>query len=100
MHLLAQPGVGEHLDHIDQPAARAGEPILTLARAIEPAQDRYLWRAEPERALAVIEHQLDLGLLARLPSRRTPEDHVLHRLAADRNRRLLAERPQHGIGDV
>ena len=28
------------------------------------------------------------------------EDHVLHRLPAHRQRRLLAERPQHGVGDV
>ena len=28
------------------------------------------------------------------------EDHVLHRLAADRERALLAERPEDGVGDV
>ena len=30
----------------------------------------------------------------------TREDHVLHRLSAHRQRRLLAERPQHRIRDV
>ena len=35
MHLLAQPSVGQHLDHVHEPAASAGEPVLALAGAIE-----------------------------------------------------------------
>ncbi len=38
--------------------------------------------------------------LRRLAAGRAAEDHVLHRLTADRDRRLLAERPQHRVGDV
>ena len=100
VHLLAEAGVRQQLDHVDQPAARAGEPVLALAVAVEPAHDRDLGRAEPERALAVVEHELDLGAPARLAARGTAEDHVLHRLPADGERRLLAERPQHRVGDV
>ncbi len=93
MHLLAQAGVGQQLDHVDQPAARAGQAVLALAGAVEPADDRDLGHAQPERPLAVVEHQLDLGTPARLTPGRAAEDHVLHRLAADRERGLLAERP-------
>ena len=37
---------------------------------------------------------------ARLHAAAAAEDDVLHRLAADGERRLLAHRPQHGVGDV
>ena len=100
VHLLAQAGVGQQLDHVDQPAARAGEPVLALARAVQAPHDRHLGRSEPEHALAVIEHELDLGRLAGLSSGCAAEDHVLHRLAAHGDRRLLAERPQDSVGDV
>ena len=50
--------------------------------------------------VGVVEHELDLGRAARLHAVAAAEDHVLHRLAADRERRLLAHRPQHGVGDV
>ena len=43
--LLAEAGVGEHLDHVDEASASAVEPILAVARAIEPAHDRDLRRA-------------------------------------------------------
>src|SRR5205823_3145947 len=42
----------------------------------------------------------DLGGPAGLLATRATEDHVLHRLAAHRERGLLAERPQHGVRDV
>ena len=46
-------------------------------------------------------HELDLGgAAAPADAAAAAEDHVLHRLAADRERRLLAHRPQHRVGDV
>ena len=93
VHLLAEPGVGQHLDHVDQATARPGEPVLALAAAIEPPHDRHLGRAQPEHPLAVVEHELDLGAAGALTSRGAAEDHVLHRLSADGERRLFAERP-------
>ncbi len=100
VHLLAQARVGQDLDHIDETAARAGEAVLALAAAVEPPEDRDLGHAEPEGAVTVVEDELDLGALARLAAGRSAEDHVLHRLSAHRERRLLAERPQNGVGDV
>ena len=100
VHLLAEPRVGQQLDHVDQPAARAREPVLPLPRAVESPVDRDLRRAERQRSLAVVEYQLDLGAGGRLAARGAGEDHVLHRLAADVAGRLLAERPQHRVGDV
>ena len=40
--LLAEARVGEHLDHVGQPAAGAVEPVAALAVAVQPAHDRDL----------------------------------------------------------
>ena len=100
VHLLAESGVRQHLDHVDQPAASAGEPVLALAVAIEPAHDRDLGRAKPELSLAVVEDEFDLGAAGSLAPGGPAEDHILHRLAPDGEGRLFPERPQHGVGDV
>ena len=98
--LLAETGVGEHLDHVDQPAARAVESVLALARAVQAPQDRDLADRQRDGAIGVVEHDLDLRRAARLHTASAAEDHVLHRLPAHRERRLLAHRPQDGVGDV
>jgi hypothetical protein len=100
VHLLAQARVGEDLEHVDEPAAGAVEPVLPLAPAVEPAQDRDLAGGQVDPPVRVVEHELDLGARARLHAVPAAEDDVLHRLAADRERRLLAHRPQDGVGDV
>jgi hypothetical protein len=93
VHLLAEPGVGEHLDHVDQPAAGAVQPVLALAVALEPANDRDLGEARVEPPVRVVDHDLDLRRAGSLDTVPAGEDHVLHELAAHRERRLLAERP-------
>ncbi len=70
-------------------------PLRSSLRTIEISPiGRSIW---PRR---VVEDDLDLGRAARLDAAAAPEDDVLHRLAADGERRLLAHRPQHGVGDV
>ena len=95
VHLLAEAGVGEHLEHVDQPAARAVQPIHALARAIDVPRDRDLREVGVEPAVGVVDHDLHLGCAAALDAVAAGEDHVLHRLAAHRQRALLAECPQH-----
>ena len=56
--------------------------------------------SELQAPVGVVDHDLDLGRVAALDALAAGEDHVLHRLAAHRERALLAERPQHGVGDV
>ena len=55
--------------HVGQPAARAVEAVLALARAIQPAHDRDLGDGQVDRAVGVVEHDLDLGR-RRGPARR------------------------------
>ncbi len=100
VHLLAQARVGQHLEHVDQAALRPVEAVLALAAAVQPATDRDLAERQIDVALGVVEDQLDLGGRARLDAVAAGEDHVLHRLAADGQRRLLAHAPQHRVGDV
>ena len=40
VHLLAQAGVRQELEHVDQPAPRAVEAVFALAVAVQAAQDR------------------------------------------------------------
>src|SRR5206468_12950569 len=42
VHLAAEVRVGEHLDHVDEPAARPVEPVLALAVPLQPPPDGYL----------------------------------------------------------
>jgi hypothetical protein len=100
VRLLAEAGVREDLEHVDEAALRAVEPVLAVAVAVEPAQDRDLAHRQIDRAVAVVEHELDLGRRPRLHALAAAEDDVLHRLAAHRQRRLLTHRPQDGVGDV
>ena len=100
VHLLAEAGVRQQLEHVGQPAAGAVDAVLALPCPVQPPHDRDLAGRQLDRAGGVVEDHLDLGLGPRLHPVRAGEDHVLHRLAAHRQRRLLAHRPQHGVGDV
>jgi hypothetical protein len=121
VHLAAEVGVGEDLDHVGEPRPRSVDPVGPLSPALEPAKDRngrktghvLGWNnsghllgfasggAGWETKLIVgLEHDLDLGVAARADALAAGVDHVLHRLAADAQRALLAERPEHGVGDV
>ena len=100
VHLLAEAGVREHLDHVHEPAAGAVQAVLALAVAGELAHDRDLREVGVEPAVGVVEQHLDLGGVARRHAGGPGEDDVLHRLAANGERALLAERPQDGVRDV
>jgi hypothetical protein len=100
VHLAAEVGVGEDLDHVGEAGAGTVQPVAAVAGAVEPTLDgdfRELGRRPP---VGVVDHHLDLGLAALAGVFAAGRDHVLHRGPADRPRALLAERPQHRIGDV
>src|SRR5919108_1193908 len=98
--VLAEAGVGQHLEHVDQPAAGTVEPVFALAVSRKASDDRDLGEVAVERAVRVVDHHLDLRRARALDAVTAGEDHVLHRLAADRERALLAQGPEHGVGDV
>ena len=86
VHLLAQAGVREDLDHVREPAARPVDAVLAVAGTIQPAEDRDLADRQVQPAGGVVQHDLDLGLGAGLDAVAAREDHVLHRLPADGQR--------------
>ncbi len=100
VHLLAEAGVREHLDHVGEPAPGAVEAVLALPHPVEPPDDRDLREVALHPAVGVVDHHLDLGGARTLDAVAAGEDHVLHRLPADGEGRLLAQRPEHGVGDV
>ena len=100
VHLAAEVGVGEHLGDVDEAAAGAVEAVAALAGAIERALDRDLGELGGGAALGVVDRHLDFGEAALADALAAGRDHVLHRGAADRARALLAQRPEHRVGDV
>src|SRR5690606_39092563 len=53
-----------------------------------------------DRAIRVVEYQLDARLPDGLAPARAVEDHVRHRIAAERLRRALAEHPPDRVDDI
>ena len=100
VRLLAQAGVRERLEDVDQPAPRAVDAVLAVAGAVQAAHDRELGELDRQRAVGVVDDHLDLGGGAGLLAAGPAKDDVLHGLAAHCERGLLAHRPQHGVGDV
>ena len=100
VHLLPEAGVGEDLQDVDEPAAGAVQPILAVTRAIEAADDRELGELAVEDPVRVVDDDLHLRRGTRGHAVAAGEDHVLHGLPAHGQRALLAQRPQHGVGDV
>jgi hypothetical protein len=100
VHLPPEAGVRQRIGDVGKPAVGAVQAIATLTLAVEATRYRDLGELGAGRPVGVVDHDLDLGRGARrsLPTPR--EDHVLHRLAANGERPLLAERPQHTVGDV
>jgi hypothetical protein len=99
VHLLAQAGVGQHLEHVDQPAPGAVQPVLALAGPLQPAAYGDLGELQRRAAGGAVsvrvgvDHQLDLRRAPRLLAGSAAEDHVLHGLAAHGQGGLLPQRP-------
>ena len=110
-----QDNLDRALDVEREARSRAVEAVRALPPALEPAGDRDLGKFSSNArrllgsasgatsftiAFVDAEHHLDLGVSARPGAVAARVDHVLHRLAADAQRALLAERPEDGVGGV
>ncbi len=110
-HALLDDGVGarpepraeEHVGDVAPAHVRAVDVVARLAVALEHPAHRELGVLRPLAggpSLRVVEDELDRSARERLPVGRAVEDHVLHRVAAQRRRAALAEHPAHGVDDV
>ena len=100
VRVAAQPRVVQQVLDVHEACRRVVDEVLGLAVAVHAARDRDLGELERQRAVGVVEHEVDLGHADRLSGRGAREDDVFHRLAAQLLGGLLAEDPQHRIGDV
>jgi hypothetical protein len=100
VHALTEPEVGEELDEVEPPHGRAIDEVLPLAAAVEPARDRQLGEVDRQRAVLVVEQELDLAEVLGLPVRRAREEHVVGLLGAQLVRAERAGGPADRVGDV
>jgi hypothetical protein len=93
--------LGQQLDQVDAANRRAVQQVLALAAAMQPPRERHLGERQiGERAVLVVEHQLDVAeVRPRSPGRAREED-VVGLLRAQLGRRERPRRPEQGVGDV
>ena len=61
VHPLAEPEVGEQLDEVEPAHGGAVDEVLPLAAAVQPPRDRELGVVDRQRAVGVVEEELDLA---------------------------------------
>ena len=96
----AEAGAAQQVGDVAQPAGRAVQEVVALARAREAPRDDDFLERDREHAVVVREVQRDFGDVHRASRRRPLEDHLFHLRAAQQPRALLAEHPAHGVGHV
>src|SRR5262245_15365745 len=100
-HVPAEPDVREQLDEVRAPNGRAIDEVLPLAAAVQAPHERDLGERQlRERAVLVVEEQLDLAVVGRRPILPTREEHVVRLLGAKLARREAARGPEQSVGDV
>ena len=100
VHLAAQPGVGEQLLHVEEPAGGAVDGVLAAPAAEHRAGDRHLGVVDRQGVVGVVDREAHLGPAQRRAPGRAGEDDVLHLAAAQRLRALLAHDPGECVDDV
>jgi hypothetical protein len=100
VQFAADAAVGEQLLHVQQPAGRAVDRVLALARAVQQAGDGDLGEVDRQQVGAVVDGEADLGAAERRAAGGAGEDHVLHPPATQRLGALLAEDPGDGVDHV
>ena len=98
--LPADPGVGEQVLDVEQPAGRAVELVLGVTLAEQRAGDRDLGELDREQRGRVVDRERHLGPPQRGAVGRAREDDVVHLAAAERARPLGAEHPRHRVDEV
>ena len=95
----AQARVVQDVQHVHAPGHGAVDEVLALAVAVHAPGDGHLVEIDRQRAVGIVEHEIDLGETGGLARRGAGEDDVLHGLAAQvlRQLRFPAEHPQNGV---
>ena len=97
----AEPDVGQQLDQVDPPDRCAVDEVLAFPAPLQAPRHRHLGeRQVGPRAVSVVEEQVDLARVCRLPARRAGEEDVVGLLSAQLPRAHRPGRPEDRVGDV
>ncbi len=97
----AEPCVREQLHQIEPAHRSTVDEVLTLPAAVQPARNRHLREVElRQRAVLVVEHQLDLAGAGRGPALRAREQDVVRTLGPQLARALTPRGPEQRVGDI
>ena len=100
-HLAAEADVGEQLDEIRAAHRRAVDEVLALAATVQTPHERDLGERQlGERAVLVVEEQLDLAEVGRRPVLAACEEHVVGLLGPKLARSEAPRGPEQRVGDV
>ena len=100
MGILAQARIVQDVLDIHESARALVDEVLALTRTVHAPRDGNLVEIDGEHVVGIVEHERDLGHAHGLARRGTREDDILHGLAAQLLRALLAQNPEDGIGDI
>jgi hypothetical protein len=93
VQLAADPGVGQQLLDVEQPAGGAVDGVLALPRAVQQPGDGHLGVLDGQQPGGVVDGEGDLGPAQGAAAARAGEDDVLHLAAPQRLGPLLAQHP-------
>ena len=100
VHLSAEPRVAQQLLHVEQAHRLAVDRVLAASVSKQRARDLHLGVLDRQRAVGVVDRELDMRTRQRPLCRGAGEDDVFHLSAAQRLRALLAHDPCECIDDV
>jgi hypothetical protein len=97
----AESDVGQQLDEVGTPHRRFVDQVLALAASVQAAGDRDLAEFEGlERAVGVVEQQLDLAPVCRRAAGGAGKEDVVGPLGAELRGRERPGGPEQCVGDV
>src|SRR5579875_2267360 len=99
----ARGGIGEEKLHVPCAHLAPVDAVMGAGAALDAADDLEIVAVVEGRgcrALAIVEHDLDLGDVTRRSVLGAAKDDIVHLAAAHLLRRGLAHRPSHGFDDV
>ncbi|CAB4847318.1 unannotated protein [freshwater metagenome] len=100
VHLSADPGVGQELLDIEQPAGRAVDGVLRATVAEHRPRDRDLGVLDGECAVGVVDREEYLGPSQRRAAGGAGEDDIFHLAAAKALGTLFTHHPCDGVDDI
>lgn len=95
MGVTANAGIVENLQHVAEQHGSTVDQVLALATAVHAARYLNLVIVHGQRAIAVVQHEVNLGYASSGACRCASEYDILHGLAPQLLGALLTKHPQY-----